>query len=200
MTTRVIVVPEAIATPADVPGVHSSNDAVVIRAIAAAQGIIDGPNGNLGRAIGKQTLELWLAGFPCSRRAAIYGPLNGDLSVKYLDADETEQTISSDNYRVVGNEVLFRTGFAFPEVATAPDAVRIRYGAGYNTADVPPQAKQAVIMMALHAITVGSEKAFYRSEEVEGVGKTEYTLLDQAGSNINKIVDDLLRGLRVVRI
>lgn len=196
MTMRVISGPAAIVTPGDVPGEHDSADPAVTRMIAAAQATIDGPSGWVGRAFGKQVLELWLSGFPCNG-FTLLGPVLGDVSVKYLDHDEVEQTISTTLYRVAGNDLLFKSGFRVPSTASAPDAVRIRYEAGYEAVNMPPEAKEAVILMALHAKAVGVDNLFLRSEEVEGIGTFQYTVSDQAGAAISRAVDNLLSGLRV---
>lgn len=197
MKTRVKAGPALIATPADIPGTHPPNDAAVAAVIAAAQRTIDGPSSRwLGRALGKQTLEVWLTEFPCEP-ITLMGPIIGTVEVKYLDGDEEEQTVDPAMYRLAGNDLIFRSTFRAPGTISAPDAVRLEYEAGYETADVPPEAKQAVILMALHANAVGAENLFLRSEEVEGVGTVQYTVSDQAGAVINRAVENLLAGLRV---
>lgn len=196
MTMRVISGPEPIAIPGDIPGTHSETDPAITRMIAAAQRTIDGPTGWVGRAFGKQTLEIWLEAFPCGG-VTLLGPVIGSVSIKYLDVHEVEQTLDPVYYRLAGNDLLFRPGFRAPGAACAPDAVRIRYEAGYAATDVPPEAKEAVILMALHAKAVGTDNLFLRSETVEGVGAFQYTVSDQAGAVISRAVDGLLVGLRV---
>lgn len=196
MRIRVISVPAAIVVPADIPGGHDDVDPAVTRMIAATQRTIDGPTGWVGRAFGKQTLEVWLRSFPCND-LTLMGPVLGNLSVKYLDRDESEQTLDPSQYRMAGNDLVFKTGFSTPATACAPDAVRIRYDAGYEAGDVPPEAKEAVILMTLHAKAVGVDNLFLRSEDVEGVGSFQYTVSDQAGAVINRAVENLLSGLRV---
>lgn len=196
MTMRVISGPAPIVALEDIPDDHDGADPAVTRMIAAAQRTIDGPSGWVGRAFGKQTLELWLSWFPCDG-LTLLGPVLGNLSVKYLDRDEVEQTVDPAMYRTAGNDLLFKTGFSTPVTACAPDAVRIRYEAGYEADAVPPEAKEAVILMTLHAKAVGVDNLFLRSEEVDGVGKFQYTVSDQAGAVINRAVENLLAGLRV---
>lgn len=196
MTMRVISGPAPIVTPANVPGDHSDTDADVTRMIAAAQATIDGPTGWVGRAFGKQVVELWLPWFPCDD-LLLMGPVIGSISVKYLDRDEVEQTVDAGLYRNAGNILLFKRAFRAPATACAPDAVRIQWEAGYEDDAMPPQAQEAVILMALHAKAVGAENLFLRSEEVEGVGTLQYTVSDQAGSAIVKAVENLMDGLRV---
>lgn len=197
MKTRVKVGPAPIATPADIPGSHASNDPAVTAMIAAAQRTIDGPSSRwLGRALGKQTLEAWLSGFPCEP-VTLMGPVLGPVTVNYLDGDEQEQTLDPAMYRMAGNDLIFRSAFRAPATICAPDAVRLEYEAGYEATNVPPEAKQAVILMTLHAKAVGAENLFLRSEEVDGVGTVQYTVSDQAGAVISRAVENLLAGLRV---
>ncbi len=196
MTTRRISGPEAIAVPADVPGSHAANDTSVIAAIAAAQATIDGPGGWLNRAIGKQELELWLPRFQCSAIRLIK-PVIDIVSISYLGPDEASQSVDDTAYYLVGDDLHFRTGFSEPDLADRPDAVRIRYRAGYEASGVPPQARKAVVLMTANLLMVASEKIQLKSEEVEGVGRTDYTMFQQASDLVDKAVSGLLSGLRV---
>lgn len=196
MTMRAISGPAPIVTPADIPGDHDEADPAITRMIAAAQATIDGPTGWVGRAFGKQTIELWLPYFPCED-LTLLGPVIGSVSVKYLDREEVEQTVDPGLYRNAGNDLLFKRAFRAPATTCAPDAVRIQWEAGYEANAMPPQAKEAVILMTLHAKAVGAENLFLRSEEVDGVGTLQYTVSDQAGAAVVKAVESLLNGLRV---
>lgn len=191
--------PVAIATAADVPGGHASDDAAVTQIIAAVQGTIDGPTGWLGRSLGKQRLRIEAAEL-CHRLVDLpYPPVIGNVSVKYLDRDSVEQTVNPGSYRTIGHQLWFASTFSFPSLACEPDAIRIEYDAGYEAAAVPPEAKRAVILMALKLTAFSKETLFLRSEEVEGVGKIDYTVFDQAGEVLRKASDEMLMGLRVFR-
>ena len=74
-------------------------------------------------------------------------------SVKYDDADNVEQTLSSvTGYWVSDNRVLFRE---YPNLYNAPDNVRIEYQAGYDTTsspavEVPKSTYQAMLLLIGH--------------------------------------------------
>lgn len=199
MSTRIISGPEPIVTPTDIAGSHPADDPAIVGMIAAVQQAIDGPTGWLGRALGKQTLELWLPHFDCRHWIGLYTPVIAadPITVKYLDTDEVEQAVSPTMYRMAGDNLGFRQEFSPPVTACRPDAVRIRYGAGYETENVPPQAKQAVILSVQHLKAIGGENLFLRSEEVEGVGNFQYTVSEKAGEIIQRATENLLQGLRI---
>lgn len=203
MHVRVIVPPEPIVEPSDVAGSHSGDDADVARIIMAAQRMIDGPNGWLGRAIGEQTLEL-TAPKGCELRL-LFPPLIEIESVSYLDTLDAEQVVDDTAYRAINGRVWFRSGFAFPATSDAPDAVRVRYRAGYDgievenggTGDIPAEAKQAVIILTQHMISTSTVNLFLREEQVDGIGTRQFTVSDQAGNLVERAVGSLLQGLRV---
>lgn len=136
MPVRVIVPPQPVVSLEDAKGFlridHSDDDALLTSLIAAATGSIDGPAGWLGRALGPQTLEATMPSFCGWNFGLPYPPLIGAVEVKYLDQDGVEQTVSDADYRLVGNRVWFGSSYSFPSVACAPDAIRVRYKAGYN--------------------------------------------------------------------
>jgi hypothetical protein len=207
MSVRVIIPPEPIVTPADIAGPHAGDDAGVARVIMAAQRTIDGPQGWLGIAIGPQTLELTSDAY-CEMRLPC-PPLIEIEGINYLDEDDAEQVVDDGDFRLIPatGVIWFRSGFAFPSTNGAPDAVRIRYRAGYDGADVdsggtgpvPDEAKQAVIVLAQHMLSTGAANLFLRSEEVEGIGTRQFVVSDQADAVIERTVRGLLQGLRVYR-
>ncbi|KQS84129.1 hypothetical protein [Rhizobium sp. Leaf386] len=196
---KVISGPDPIATPADIAGSPGPSDPVVAAQILATQRTIDGPKGWLGRALGKQTLELALDAWEvCGDYLRLpYPPLISITSVKYLDQDDVEQTVPDTDYVKTDFGIWFRSSFSRPYLSAQPDPIRIRYEAGYETNAVPEEAKQAVILMVQQLRAVGSENLFLRSEEVEGVGTIQYTVSDQAENVIRRASESLLQGLRV---
>jgi uncharacterized phiE125 gp8 family phage protein len=134
------------------PGV---DDGLITAYLAAACAHIDGPAGWLGRAIGVQTLEYRRDAF-CETIPLPFPPLIDVVSVKYLDVDGIEQTVTSTDYAVTGPATL-RTAYdvSWPSPRTYADAVRIRYRAGYVAdpladplvAAVPAPIKAAVLLM-----------------------------------------------------
>lgn len=209
MTVRVITPPAPIVTPAEIAGSNGPDDAMVAALIQAVTEEIDGPTGCVGRSFGPQTLEMILPGFVCGRNLLLpFRPIIGIVSVKYLDSHGSEQTVAASEYRLADDRVWFAAGFAFPSVTCAPDAVRIRYKAGYNgtagaadgevqTGKIPERARQAIILSVQHLKALGAENLFLRSEEVEGVGSRQWTVSDQASQIIHQAADRLLATLRV---
>jgi hypothetical protein len=205
MVTRVIVPPAALITPADVPGSHAGNDPRVARLIAAAQEEIDGPEGWLGRAIGPQTLETTAVGFGWAAMSLPCPPLIEVLSVKYLDTAGVEQTAPDTLYEHRDDQLWLRHGQKWPHGLYREGAVRIRYRAGYDgaavdqggTGPVPERVKEAIILSVVHALSIGVENLFLRSEEVEGVGTMQYTVSTVASDLINAAIERRLSGLRI---
>jgi len=209
MTVRVVTPPAPIVAPGDIAGSHSSSDPKMAALIQAVTEEIDGPTGWLGRSLGAQTLELTLPGFSCGRNFALpFKPIIGIVSVTYLGADGVEQTVPQASYRLANERLWFAAGFAFPATACAPDAVRVRYKAGYNgtsgaevgevqTGPIPERARQAIIISVQQMKALGAENLFLRSEEVEGVGTRQWTVSEQAGQIVRQASERLLSTLRV---
>lgn len=73
-------------------------------------------------------------------------PLIEVVSVKYVDADDAEQTYAPANYRAFGiggqGGIRLTGGASWPSLRYGPEAVTIRYRAGYD--EVPEPIVQAV--------------------------------------------------------
>ncbi len=205
MSVVVIAPPDQILAPGDIPGVVAG-DAAVAAMIAAATGEIDAPHGWLGRALGPQTLELRCGGWREIYRLP-FPPLIAVESVGYLDMLGAWQTVDVAYWRVAEGHLLIGSGWHFPRLSGDRDLdrVRIRYRAGYDgeavanggTGALPAQVRQAIILSVQHLRALGAENLFIRAEEVEDVGRTEYTVSEQAGTIIRRAADRLLSGLRV---
>ena len=149
------------------------DDQLITFYIAAAQATIDGPGGWLGRAVGEQTLELRLDGFPGAIWGWSYGsdglfygaspaypvsaggfypqiqlpypPLISVVSVTYEDATGATQPLPSADYLASDEGLQASFGNAFPSGRWEPGAVRIQYQAGYSA--VPPAIAAALLLM-----------------------------------------------------
>jgi len=95
--------------------------------------------------------------FPSSGWAFPLSPISSIPSVKYLDSDGVEQTVSSSQYILEKNEFTPRLYLAadadWPsDVLDQADAVRIAVVAGYGSSpeSVPGKIKQAILFMASH--------------------------------------------------
>lgn len=205
MATRVIVPPEPLLTPADIPGSHAADDAQVALIIAAATAEIDGPEGWLGRALGPQMLEMTLPDFDWTAARLSCPPIIEVSSVSYRDALDGWQTVDSSIWVGDGDMVRRRLGQSWPSVREREGAVRIRYRAGYNdvavddggTGPLPDQVKIALKLTVVHAMAIGAENLFLRSEEVDGIGTTTYTISTVASDLILRATERYLNGLRI---
>lgn len=150
---------------------HDDDDAYIEGLIAAAEGLLDGADGWLGRALSEQTWELSLDRFPCSdvhgRAGRVHIPLAPLLSVEtvaYLGSDGASGSIGS--YRAFGigstqpGYLMPAVGSSWPSTLCEPEAVTITFKAGY--ADLPVGIKHAILLMIGH---------WYENREDVGDGK-----------------------------
>jgi hypothetical protein len=187
----VVTPPAPFVLPENIRG-GTSGDTALAGLIAGVTNSIAAPMGWLGRSLGEQTL-LWQGSYwpdvlPC-------WPILSILSVKYIDPAGVEQTLDPGDYRLVGDRLMLSNGR--PALANEPDAVRITYKAGYI--NVPQEARQAVILAVQHLRDLGATETFLRSETVEGVGVTNYSIAPTASETIRKATKSLLAGLRLYR-
>lgn len=86
-------------------------------------------------------------------------PVDSITHIKYYDAGNTQQTLSTDIYALDGStggvpggnsRVLLKYNQDWPDLADRWDAVEIRYVTGYaaTATDVPQVHKQAMLLMA----------------------------------------------------
>ena len=126
----------------------SEDDAFITALIHSAREMAEAQT---GRALINQTLELVLDAFPAAfvlRRP----PIVSVVSVKFLDAEGIEQTLDpADTLLDKDSEPGYLVpayGKAWPVSYPVPNAVRVRYVAGYGTpADVPQSIKQWMLLM-----------------------------------------------------
>lgn len=144
----------------------ADDDDKITQAIAAATQALDGPWGWLGRAIMPQTWNYFRDSFPgwnstsgscCDAwsSTSCYGielplpPLINVIEVAYADPNNPSSYITLpsteyayDNTGIVG---WVQPVNAWPTPATAINAIRITFQAGYTT--VPADIKQAILML-----------------------------------------------------
>lgn len=163
---------------------HDDEDLFLSGAIAAAVGHLDGPDGWLGRALGVQTLEARFSDF-CEGRGGFrlpYPPLIEVLSVKHLDGAGVEQAVPAASYEAIGSRVAPAHGFGWPSYRAHPEAVRVRYRAGYEV--LPKPIRAAILLM------VGD---LYRFRETVVVGTIASSI------PMSTTVESLLAPYRVFR-
>jgi len=134
---------------------QDDEDALVDVMIGAATGAAQRET---GRQLMPATRELVLSAWPsASARIPIpTPPLSSIVSIKYQDGDDVEQTLAEGtDYEVdtawEPGTVYPSTGATWPTVFDRPDAIRIRFVAGYADADsVPDAAKIAIRQLVAH--------------------------------------------------
>jgi hypothetical protein len=202
MSVRVVIPPDPIVAPEDISGVQAGDTAVEAM-IAAVTEEIDGPQGWLGRSLGPQTLEA-SGSFCCNRLRLPYGPVIKIESVTTEDCDGNTEIVDPSTWRQDGDEIVIAQGASW----VTRYRHRVRYKAGYNgtsgadagelqTGDVPERARQAIILSVQHMRSMSKDDLFLRVDEVEGIGRREFTVSDQAGKIIDATCDRLLQGLRL---
>ncbi len=204
MFVRVVVPPNPIVLPEDIAGVDAG-DPFIAAMIAAVTGELDGPDGWLGRCLGEQTLELSLSDWPSCPVRLPFPPTIQVEEVRYFGVDGVEASVADGEYNFGSGLFWLEHAFSAPSLSARPAPIAIRYRAGYDENDVdgggtgpiPAQVKQAVILSVQHLRSLAKDDLFIRAKEVEGVGRTEYTVSEQAGNIIRQASDQLLSGLRV---
>lgn len=105
------------------------------------------------RALVTQTLELVLDAFPAGGIELYCPPIQSVTSIKYIDTDGVEQTLSADLYDLDSDTepgmVAPAYNESWPSTRDQINAVRVRYVAGYGAAaDVPAAIKTWIKMRA----------------------------------------------------
>lgn len=148
MPVIVITPPAPLVSLADakaqVREVENDEDGLIEGYIAAASAWVDGPTGWLDRSFGAQVLE-WRSQSFAGCGHLPFGPVSAVVSVKYVDPQGIEQTLSPDQYTVTSDGLYASPGASWPTVRGDIEGVRIRYEAGSN--EIPDQVRQAVMLL-----------------------------------------------------
>lgn len=181
-------------------------DAILSPLIKAVCAQIEPPNGWVGRALGKQTLEMrtgcfWYCWGELKLR---FPPFREMVSVKYLDSSGAEQTLDPSAYTVVGAtgtdiaRLVLPYGGSWPSALDSAESVRIRYVAGYDYDDPQLDAAKAAVALAVRNMrSVSARDLSISAENVPGVGSRNYVLSEVASKVVGGAVDALLQGYRV---
>lgn len=110
-----------------------------------------------GKALINQTWQLQLGMVSGQSRVYLpYAPIVSITSIAYYDGDDSSQSADVGDYALKGdNDTAWiepaGTG-VWPSMYDRPDALTITYLAGYGTspANVPPNLRHAVLMLAAH--------------------------------------------------
>jgi uncharacterized phiE125 gp8 family phage protein len=123
----------------------SDSDTELGAMIAAARQFVEE---YCGTKLGTQTVVLRCSSF-CDFIDLPVAPIASITSIKYLDTDGVEQTLSASVYEgvLVGLEPTIRLKInqSWPSVRCASDAIRVTVEAGYD--DIPAPIKHAMLLM-----------------------------------------------------
>jgi uncharacterized phiE125 gp8 family phage protein len=130
---------------------QSAEDDLIAALITAAR---EAAENYTHRALCEKTLEYYCDAFPC-QIVLPQPPVQSATSVKYIDRDGVEQTLAASEYQLhAQNEpalIVEAYGKTWPGTRDELNAVRVRYVAGYASADdVPGPIKAALLLMIGH--------------------------------------------------
>ena len=125
--------------------------------IDAATSRLDGWTGILGRCLINQVWRVDFCRWPGSRGIRLPFPDVSAATVKYFDADNAEQAVSSGQVKILhdarGSYVRLSDGFTIPSLYDdRDDAMQVTFTAGYGAAatDVPAPIRTAILLMVSH--------------------------------------------------
>ena len=141
----------------EIEGDVTDFDAVLADCISTATSYLDAEHGILGRALITQTWRLTLNAVPSGRFLSLpFPPVQSVTNVKYYDQDGAEQTLATNNYRLIsapdGAFIELKSTGTWPSVDDRSGAFWVDYVAGYGDAatDVPAPVVNAAKMMVSH--------------------------------------------------
>lgn len=168
---RRTIAPNALVTVTEVKR-HCRIDGVdddqyVLSLVTAAQAALDGPSSMTGRALLTQTWKLTQGRLSGTQRLVLpLPPFQSVTSLKYYDADNTQQTADIADFVVFADDdagyIEPRT--AWPAMYDRPDAIELVFVAGYgDRTQVPQTIVQACLLLVGH---------WYEHRESVSVGVT----------------------------
>jgi uncharacterized phiE125 gp8 family phage protein len=135
---------------------YNADDNILNTCRAHAQNFIEGAT---GRRLGRQTVDCLFDDFG-DGLALTVDPVISVTSVKYLDADGAEQTLSSSKYRYLRgqNKIVLKPGETWPTLYALPESITVRVEAGWivnaNTAvgetELPPVLYKLLCLLVNH--------------------------------------------------
>jgi uncharacterized phiE125 gp8 family phage protein len=156
MSTKLITAPASEPVSLAEAKLHlrvtsTDDDTLITALIAAAR---ETAEHEMGRSIISQTWEKALDMFP---DAIELPPVASITSLKYLDSDGVEQTLSTGSYTMdnasdtAPSWLTPAAGYGWPETYADVNAVKVRYVAGWaNAAAVPQGIKQWMLLNIGH--------------------------------------------------
>ena len=158
---------------------HDEDDDLITACLDAAVGHLDGVAGVLGRALVTQTWDQSIDDFPYGDDLPLFlAPVTSVTSVTYRDMAGDTQTLTADAYMLRQRHGLtwvhLKDGYTWPETDDEPNAVTVRFVAGYgDDEDVPGPLRAAIKLHIGH---------LYENREAVNVGNivTEFPMGDDA--------------------
>lgn len=152
----------------------TSQQTYVETLVAAATAHLAGYSGVLGRCLVNETWRQDFSDWPASGVLRLPFTDVSSVTVKYYDADNAEQTVSSSLYETLedarGSYIRFLDGFTSPTVYDdRSDGVQVTLVAGFGAAaaNVPAALRAAVLLLTAH---------WYENREAVGESQTELPL------------------------
>ena len=125
--------------------VDGTDDDVTLQIyLDAAVAHLDGPEGILGRCLVTQTWDYKFDAFDGDIVVPL-PDLQSVTSVTYVDSAGVMQTVSASDYTVAGQRIAHDT--LWPVAGDVPNAVTVRFVAGYGLAASVPAAIKAAILL-----------------------------------------------------
>ena len=167
-----LITPPA-AEPIDVDDVKlhlridvTDEDVILQSYLDTALGMLDGPRGEIGRALVTQTWRQDQAGPGALNRVCLEVPPVATLTaVEYVDTAGATQVANTADFQLIPLNDGFayvepKAGKVWPSRASRPDALRITFTAGTDEGKVPETIKNALRLLTGH---------FYKEREETSV-------------------------------
>lgn len=157
MSIKIIIPPASEPISTEEAKLHlrvdgTDEDAPIARLIVATRQ--DAEN-QTWRALMVQTLELGLSCWS-NRICLPHPPLRSVTSIKYIDAVGVLQTLDPADYLVDDHSepamIVPAYGKCWPVIRQQPNAILVRYVAGYESADAVPQAIKNWMLLRIGAL------------------------------------------------
>ena len=207
MRAVVITPPEPLVTALDAkiwaPVLGDDSDPRVAALLQVAQAAIEAPNGWLGRALGMQTLEARFDSFRDPCLFLPYPPLREVQLLTYRDAAGGDHEMPISDLRVLGigtkaGSIAPIGSQGWPVTDAGPEAVRVRYSAGYPADDQEAAPiRHAVVLAAVQLRALSTQDLSLRSRQTEGVGSRTWTVSEVAYQLVQRSIGDLLQPFRI---
>lgn len=137
------------------PGFEQEVDDLVQEALATAIGMLDGDQGELGKALIAQVWQEEFAQLPANGGAVHLGigPVRSINKVEVRDAVGAWQEVSVLGFELLRSDAQYSlTSDAWPVSASYRTQLRVTYEAGFGASaeEIPPAIRRALMLLAAH--------------------------------------------------